>query len=247
MDLLWTALVLGLAGSLHCAGMCGPLALALPAPATGSRAYVLGRLAYNGGRVMTYAVLGLFFGWLGRTLFVAGFQQWVSVGLGALLLTGLLVSPRLMHWLPVSRLVSALKQAMAGALRRRGLSSLLLLGLLNGLLPCGLVYVACAGAAATGGTGSGALYMVVFGLGTVPVMFAISLSGTLLHAAMRRWVLKAMPASVGLVAVLLILRGLGLGIPYVSPDLTGKAGTSCCPPEMGSLESTPSSDAGSHD
>jgi len=228
MDLIWTALLLGVAGSLHCAGMCGPLALALPVPTSGLLVYGAGRLAYNGGRVLTYAVLGTVFGFLGRTLFVAGLQQWMSIAIGALLLLGLVISPKAASWGPVIRAVSVLKQAMGNMLRRRGIWPLGLLGLLNGLLPCGLVYVACAGAAATGGVLSGALYMVVFGLGTVPVMLAISLSGKLVHAALRRWLVRLVPVSVGLVAVLLILRGLGLGIPYVSPNLVSADGAACC-------------------
>lgn len=232
MDLIWTALLIGLAGSLHCAGMCGPLALALPAPSGKASGYILGRLAYNAGRVTTYAILGAVFGWIGRTLFVAGLQQWMSVALGVVLLLGVLFSPRVGKWLPIVRGVAVLKQAMGGLLRRRGTRSLAVLGLLNGLLPCGLVYFACAGAAATGGVVTGALYMVVFGLGTVPVMLAISLSGKVVHATLRRRLVKAMPVSVALVALLLILRGLGLGIPYVSPNLAGSTGTACCHAEM---------------
>jgi hypothetical protein len=186
-------------------------------------------LAYNAGRVLTYAALGAIFGLLGRTLVVVGLQQWVSLALGVLLLVGLAISPKALGWAPVIRGVSLLKQAMGSLLRRRGIASLGLLGLVNGLLPCGLVYVACAGAAATEGVWSGVLYMTVFGLGTAPLMLAISLSGRLVHAALRRWLAKAVPVSVGLVAVLLILRGLGLGIPLVSPRLDGSGGAACCP------------------
>jgi sulfite exporter TauE/SafE len=185
-------------------------------------------VVYNAGRVVTYAILGTLFGFLGRTLLVAGMQQWLSMAIGVMLLLGLIISPKAAKWTWVIRGVAWLKRAMGSMLRRRGIGSLGLLGLLNGLLPCGLVYVACAGAAATGGVLSGALYMIVFGLGTVPMMLAISLSGKLVHAAMRRWLVKFVPASVGLVAVLLILRGLGLGIPYVSPDLTAGEGAACC-------------------
>lgn len=228
MDLLWTAWLLGLAGSLHCAGMCGPLALAIPAPTGGLLTYGAGRLAYNAGRVTTYVALGAIFGFLGRTFMLAGFQQGMSITIGVLLLLGLVISPGAASWAPAMRGVAVLKRAMGGLLQRGGLRSLGLLGLLNGLLPCGLVYVACAGAAATGGVASGALYMILFGLGTVPMMLAISLSGRLMHVAMRRWLIRAMPVSVGLVAVLLILRGLGLGIPYVSPSLAPAGVASCC-------------------
>jgi len=208
--------------------MCGPLALALPVTANGAAGFVLGRFLYNAGRVMTYAVLGLLFGWLGRTLSLVGFQQGLCLGLGVLLLLGLVLAPRLSNWIPLVRGVSWLKRVMGVQLRARTLTALTVLGLLNGLLPCGLVYVACAGAAATGEVLSGALYMTVFGLGTVPMILAISLSGKLLHHTLRRSLTKAMPFAAGLVALLLIVRGLGLGIPYLSPDFSGSTPPACC-------------------
>ncbi len=222
----FTAFVLGLVGSLHCAGMCGPLALALPTAGGTTRGFVLGRLAYNLGRVVTYTLLGLFFGLVGKSLMLAGIQRWVSIALGFTLILGLLVSRRLSVWFPITRLVAELKSRMSILLRRRSLESLALLGLLNGLLPCGLVYVACAGATATGGALSGAGYMILFGAGTVPMMLAIGLSRKLIPIGLRLKLLRAVPVSVLLLAALLILRGLSLGIPYLSPDLAG--GASCC-------------------
>jgi sulfite exporter TauE/SafE len=224
---LWTAFFLGLAGSLHCAGMCGPLALALPAAGRNRTTFFLGRLAYNAGRIATYCGLGIIFGLIGQSLLLAGVQRWLSIGLGAMLIAGLFASRKLSAALPVTRLVERLKGGMSALLRQRSLASLGVLGLLNGLLPCGLVYVACAGATATGSVLSGAEYMALFGFGTVPMMLAISLSGRLVPAAFRLRLLKAVPAAVGLLAALLILRGLALGIPYLSPDLSsGAAG--CC-------------------
>jgi hypothetical protein len=221
-----TAIVLGLVGSLHCAGMCGPLALALPAAGTSGPGFLSGRLAYNLGRILTYCLLGVVFGLVGKTLVVAGVQRWVSIGLGLMLLIGLFSSRKLALWRPVTSFVEGLKSRMGSLLRRRSFSSRLSLGLFNGLLPCGLVYVACAGAVATGGLLSGLAYMAGFGLGTVPMMLGIGLSGHLFPIALRLQLRKAIPLSVFLLASLLILRGLGLGIPYLSPDLA--AGSSCC-------------------
>lgn len=225
----WTAFVLGLVGSLHCAGMCGPLALALPAGRRSGAGYVAGRLVYNLGRIVTYCALGIGFGLLGRTLLLAGIQRWVSIGLGVALLAGLLTSRKLALWRPVLALVERLKHRMAALLRRHSLASLGMLGLLNGLLPCGLVYVACAGATATGGIVSGAGYMTAFGAGTVPLMLAIGLSGKLVPFTLRLKLRKAIPVSVLLLAALLVLRGMGLGIPYLSPDLSA-SGSACCHP-----------------
>jgi sulfite exporter TauE/SafE len=223
-----TAFLLGVAGSMHCAGMCGPLALALPRTGDGVPGLVLGRLGYNFGRIATYCALGLVFGLAGKTLLLAGVQRWVSIVLGVALLAGLLTSRRLALWRPVTALVERLKSCFSALLRRRSFAALVMLGLLNGLLPCGLVYVACAGATATGSILAGAQYMAAFGAGTVPMMLAISTSGKLVPIAWRLQLRKAIPVSVFLLATLLILRGLSLGIPYVSPDLLGP--NNCCAP-----------------
>jgi sulfite exporter TauE/SafE len=225
--MLWTAFILGLFGSLHCAGMCGPLALALPA--TGGRpvSFFLGRLAYNLGRILTYCILGLVFGLIGKSLVLAGIQRWASIGLGVALLVGLFASRHIVLRQPVIVLVEKLKSLMGTLLHRRSAAGLFLLGLLNGLLPCGLVYVACAGAVATGGLLGGALYMLAFGLATVPMMLAISLSGRLVPVSLRLRLLRTVPVAVFLLASLLILRGMELGIPYVSPILSGDT-LSCC-------------------
>ena len=221
----WTALVLGLAGSLHCAGMCGPLALALPAHGRGTASFIAGRAAYNLGRITTYCLLGMLFGSLGKTLFVAGVQRWLSIALGAALLAGLFSSRRAAMAKPVSALVTRLRSGMSHFLRRRSLISLAGLGLLNGLLPCGLVYVAGAGATSTGSIVGGAFYMAFFGAGTLPMMLIISLSGKLVPPSLRLRLGRVVPVSILLLATLLIFRGLGVGIPYISPNV---AANSCC-------------------
>ncbi|MFM1770539.1 MAG: hypothetical protein RJA22_3068 [Verrucomicrobiota bacterium] len=213
----WTAFLLGLLGGAHCAGMCGPLMLALPRPPGSARRLVAGRLAHQLGRIATYAVLGLGFGALGQGFAMAGTQRAISIVLGVLMIAGLLVARRIQLGTPVTRLVLRLRGAMAGLIARPGLPAQALLGGLNGLLPCGLVYVAGAGAAAEGSLPGGLAYMALFGLGTLPVMLGISLTGHLLPLSLRLHLARAMPAGVILVAALLILRGLALGIPYVSP------------------------------
>jgi sulfite exporter TauE/SafE len=221
----WTAFILGLVGSLHCAGMCGPLALALPATGRSGASFVASRIAYNAGRVITYCVLGIIFGLVGKTLVLAGIQRWISIALGVALLAGLFATRKLVLWNPVIFLLDAIKRRMSGLLKRRSLTALATLGILNGFLPCGLVYVACTGAIASGGIVSGAIYMAAFGAGTIPLMLAIGVSGKLIPLGLRLKLLKAIPVSVFLLATLLILRGMALGIPYVSPDLSQP---SCC-------------------
>ena len=106
------------------------------------------------------------------------------------------------------------------------------IGLLNGFLPCGLVYVALAGAITTGGWVMGGLYMVTFGLGTLPVMLAVSLAGRLLGTGFRTKLTRLVPIAGTVLAMLFILRGLSLGIPFVSPTPaktdTGQATMDCC-------------------
>jgi sulfite exporter TauE/SafE len=221
----WTAFILGLVGSLHCAGMCGPLALALPGAVVNPARFALGRVAYNAGRIATYCMLGMIFGLFGKTLLLAGIQRWVSISLGVVLIVGLFTARKLALWKPVTALVNQLKSRMSGLLRQRSLVSVGALGLLNGLLPCGLVYVAAAGATATSHMLDGVIYMAAFGAGTLPMMLAIGLGGKLVPLSFRLKLRAAIPVSVFLLGTLLILRGMSLGIPYVSPDLAAR---SCC-------------------
>jgi len=221
------AIGLGLLGSLHCAAMCGLLQLALPVPPGGTGRMVGGRVIYQLGRVATYCLLGIVAGLAGRSLVLAGWQRWLSIGLGAAILAGFFASRKLALSAPVVRLVLRLKAAMSVQLRQRSLRSLALLGVLNGFLPCGLVYVAMAGAVAQGALMSGVLFMAAFGLGTTPTMLAISLSGRILPVGLRLKLRGAIPVGVCALAALLILRGMSLGIPYVSPDLSGTL-PSCC-------------------
>lgn len=216
---LWTAFLLGFVGSAHCAGMCGPLALALPHWGRGQGSFLVGRLLYNFGRIVTYAGLGAIFGLLGQGVALAGLQRWVSLTLGAIILIGLLVAPQFTNRVPVTRGVNWLKSALGTMLQRRVLPAMFGIGLLNGLLPCGLVYVASAAATATGDVLSGMQYMIAFGLGTLPMLLAISLLGTKLQFALRFKVQRLIPASLLIVGLLLLLRGMALGIPYVSPKL----------------------------
>jgi sulfite exporter TauE/SafE len=221
------AYVLGFLGSLHCAAMCGPLMLALPVLPGGPARFLAGRIIYQIGRIATYCMLGVVAGLVGKSILLAGFQRWLSIALGLAVLGGFLISKKVALSAPVVRLVSKLKTAMSAQLRRRSFRSLALLGMLNGLLPCGLVYVAVAGAVSRGNITGGILYMALFGLGTMPMTLGISLSGKLFPVALRLKLRGAIPVGVCVLAGLLILRGLSLGIPYVSPDLNSGV-PSCC-------------------
>ena len=218
----FSALVLGLGGSLHCSGMCGPLMMAL-FTGTGSDAasHRRSRVAYHTGRLLTYALIGLVFGLLGRGFQVAGWQRAVSVVAGVLLLVGGGVASRLSLDAWLVRSVSWVKALFRLGMGRKTIGSLMFLGMVNGFLPCGLVYAAGISAAASGNPLSGALSMVVFGLGTLPLLLVVDRLGQRLGATSRARFQKAVPWVVAGVGVLLIVRGLALGIPYLSPSSEG--------------------------
>lgn len=184
-----------------------------------------GRVLYNLGRISTYASLGVVFGLMGRSLALFGAQRWLSLGAGLMLMIGLLASTRWGLSIPALTAVHWLKRMLGQLLQRRSMSSLYLFGLLNGLLPCGLVYAAGAGAVAAGSVGGAVSYMAVFGLGTTPLMLGLALSRNSLPQSLRVRLQKLIPVSLLLVASLLIVRGLALGIPYLSPalDAAGQA------------------------
>jgi sulfite exporter TauE/SafE len=222
MDWVLAGFAFGFFGSVHCVGMCGPLALSLPGAGAVRARYLAERLLYNLGRACTYTVLGGAFGALGLLVSLAGAQQWISIGVGALMILGALVP-----W--VSRQISHLERAPAQFLgrvmqpiqrlyRRGGFGAMLVIGLLNGLLPCGFVYAALATATTAGDVATSMAFMAAFGLGTLPAMFGVSLLGRIASTTWRVRLQKLVPLGLVVVGVLLILRGLSLGT-LLSPDL----------------------------
>ena len=224
LELITAGMALGLLGSFHCVGMCGPLALSLPINSDNLGVKFLGTLLYNAGRVVTYSIIGLCIGMIGKSFALFGLQQWLSIVMGALILLYLLLGKRFKNWsIPVpgvKNLFVGLRKALGNMYMSRKFFSLFLIGLLNGLLPCGLVYMALAGAAASGSMTNSAIFMASFGLGTLPLMWAVAFFGNCLGTGLRISVRKAYPFVMALVACLLILRGMGLGIPYVSPKVS---------------------------
>ncbi|MCU0411572.1 MAG: sulfite exporter TauE/SafE family protein [Bacteroidetes bacterium] len=222
MDLL-TAFSIGALGSLHCVGMCGPLALALPIGAGSTVTFLVGRVLYNVGRVATYGVMGLLAGLIGQKIVFYGFQQTVSIAAGALMIGAyafpVLIGRHLAKLSFLNALSNRVQTAFANLLARRSVLTMFLIGLVNGLLPCGLVYVALAGSALTGDPLRGALYASVFGLGTVPMMFVVSILGRRVSPDLRRRIARLVPVFMIALGALFILRGMNLGIPMVSPKV----------------------------
>ncbi len=208
--MIWGGLLLGLLGSLHCLAMCGPILWTLNQR---HRQSLRGQLIYHGGRIFTYVILGVLAGVLGISLRWTLGQQFLSIATGLLIILGLVISSRWYTGILNKPLVW-LKLRMGNDLAMSP-NKQLWLGALNGLLPCGLTYVALATAISSGSMVSGALFMGLFGLGTLPMLIMIT-TGSFYFP--KRWnsklVLKVVTAFLGM---LLIIRGLGLGVPYLSP------------------------------
>ncbi|OCB70337.1 hypothetical protein SAMN05192550_2668 [Flavobacterium glycines] len=219
--MLYTALIFGLISSFHCIGMCGPIAMMLPVDRSNPAKKVTQILSYHLGRISAYAVIGFVFGLLGKGFFMAGMQQKLSVIIGVLMIVAIVIPEKTFAQYnfskPVFRLISKVKQALGNQFKKKSYQSLFTIGLLNGFLPCGMVYVALFGAIAMQSIGLGIFYMVLFGLGTVPLMSTVVYINSFLTVSIRNKIQKAIPYVVVLIGVLFILRGLGLGIPYVSP------------------------------
>lgn len=213
----WAAFTIGLFGSLHCIGMCGPIAAALPYPSQQKSHLVGSVLLYNSGRILTYGFLGILFGLLGASFSMAGFQQFISIFIGVLFLMAGLFSfnleSTLLKWKWTSRIFFFVKSRLSVFLQKKSFSSLFFIGLTNGLLPCGLVYVALAGAISSGTVGGGFLWMVAFGMGTIPLMVVAALSGKMVSISLRNFFRKAYPMMLIVFALLFIMRGLQVQIP----------------------------------
>jgi sulfite exporter TauE/SafE len=227
--MIWAGFLMGLLGSLHCIGMCGPIALALPIQTTDTYKRVLAALLYNLGRVFTYSTLGFIFGLLGTAFKLVGLQETLSIASGALLIV-LVIFPYAFKKVFSGKsifdfpFIKTLKQSIGSRLKSHTFSSLFIIGLLNGLLPCGLVSLAIIGAIATADVIQGSLYMALFGLGTLPAMVALILTKNYIPLKLKNVFTRAVPVFICALGFLLILRGMNLGIPYVSPS----AEKSCC-------------------
>jgi len=208
----FSAWLVGFLGSFHCAGMCGPLAMALPVNRDSPSKIFGGRLLYNAGRIGTYILLGLVAGLLGHTLAMAGFQKALSIGSGILILVVAVLSltHSRIYFLnqKVAGLTAGIKRRFKKLFSRKSPVTFFLIGSLNGLLPCGFVYLALVAAASSGNTLQSMSYMAFFGLGTLPMMLFLSLAGNFFGLRFSRWINKATPYVAIAVALLLITRGV---------------------------------------
>ena len=219
--LLFSALFLGFASGFHCIGMCGPIALSMGLTREQRVNFYLQNFTYNFGRIITYSILGAVIGIVGESFQLAGLQTTLSIVVGVLLIVMALFSfggKDFATKIPfINKALLQVKLKLSKILSKADLRSRFTTGLLNGLLPCGMVYMALTASIAAGGIWQSALYMLFFGLGTFPFMFAVVLIGNFLSQSMRLKIVKIVPIVMILLGGLFILRGLELGIPYLSP------------------------------
>lgn len=221
---VFTGFLLGFLGSLHCIGMCGPLVMAIPAGKGGKFRFSITRIIYHTGRIITYALMGIVFGLIGDRLKMFAWQQYVSIGMGVfLLIVGIssLVKTSSFQRIPFfDKIYALLKTSISKFIRKDTLSAHFILGFLNGLLPCGFVYVAIAGAVALGNIWQGMLFMILFGIGTSPALIGLAWLPQLVNIKRYFSPNKLVPVFSIVFAALFILRGLNLGIPFISPRIT---------------------------
>jgi len=221
LEILISAFLIGAAGSLHCVGMCGPLMLSNVFIHENLKESILRWNFYHAGRIFIYAMWGVLFGSIGISIKWFGMQQNISVSLGLGILSTMLlirifptVETKIQGLIPYKILVKKLYPSNSGSTIRNAFLG----GLINGILPCGLVYVALAGATAMQNPVQGAIFMVVFGIGTLPMLLLVMIIGSRLQFTIRIHLVKWYPIMIGLMAILLIIRGLNLGNVF-SPAL----------------------------
>ncbi len=219
--LIISALVLGFTTGFHCLGMCGPIALSLGISKKKQVNFLLQNLIYQLGRIATYAFLGMLLGLVGKSFEMAGFQSYLSVFAGVVLILMAISSfggSDVATKIPfLNSFLLKVKMNLGKLLSKSNYSSRFLTGVLNGFLPCGMVYVALTSSLATEGVWQSALFMALFGLGTFPFMFLVVLFGNLITSATRSLFLKFVPVMMIILGGMFILRGLDLKIPYISP------------------------------
>jgi hypothetical protein len=221
---------LGLLGSIHCVGMCGPLVMGLPMIDKQGFQKGLSIVLYHIGKMGTYALLGVVFGLLGSQFPMYKIQQNLSVVIGVIMLFYVLYVYVLMpkHMLNLNFLYQPIILSLSRLLKQNNIFVFLVIGFLNGLLPCGMVYLALSSAIATQHVLQGGLLMLFFGLGTTPALLLVSFGGQLVRPIFRSKLQSWLPAFIVTMGLILIIRGMDFGIPYWSPHIgIGNQSISC--------------------
>ena len=224
------ALLMGFTGSLHCAGMCGPIVWIMPFQAFTGFKKILALALYHFGRISVYAVLAVVLHSF-RSLFDPKVQQYTSIILGGFLLVIGILSFVPNHTIKLKLpWAEYVKRELGRVIGRPGLGIMALAGILNGLLPCGLVYMALSASLTATTFFQAAAIMYVFGLGTLPMLVSITLLKTKLAFLRTNHIRKLVPVVVFCFGCLFIVRGMNLGIPYLSPKVVVEQHgiRSCC-------------------
>ncbi len=229
-QVLGIGFLMGLIGSVHCIGMCGPLTMALPFSNQKSIFKYLAMLLYHVGKISGYAFLGLIVGFFGKQVFVVDAQQRLSIIIGILMVVYVVwvylvklntkFNPLQFIQVPVLKALSAL-------FNKKHVFVFLILGYLNGLLPCGMVYLALGSAMSTANPMNASIFMAFFGLGTMPALLIVAMGGQYIGFTWRRKLQAALPFFIFGMGIMLILRGMNLGIPMLSPHIELNNVTSC--------------------
>ena len=204
--------------------MCGPIAFILPVDRSSKGIMIWQSLLYHIGRIIAYGLIGALFGLIGKGLYLSGFQQRLSIVAGVFMILTILIPTKYLNKFnltkPLYRIIGKVKEKLGFYLRKKSNKALFSIGFFNGFLPCGLVYMAVFGSISGGNVLDGTAYMILFGLGTIPMMTVAILLGNFIKLSIRNKIQKAIPIFVVIIGLLFILRGLGLGIPYISPSDT---------------------------
>lgn len=215
---------MGLVGSIHCIGMCGPLVMALPMSHQTNFQQWQSIFLYHAGKISSYTVLGILLGLFGSQLPIFGIQENLSIVLGGILLIYVayifvLKPSRIIGVLKFNKLYTLIIKKMGRLFKSKNRVVFYWIGLLNGLLPCGMIYVALTSALATQNILQGGLIMAFFGLGTMPALIMMAMGGRYVGLVLRKKIQNILPFLIFGMGILLILRGMGLGIPYLSPAM----------------------------
>jgi sulfite exporter TauE/SafE len=222
LTLIIPAITLGLISSFHCLGMCGPIAFVLPVGGRTQSGKIVGISSYNLGRITTYSILGLLVGFFGEGLRFMDISQGISMLLGVMLILYVVFAKKLVkinvHNKCAYQFNAFVKAKLGSFLKKKTNGGLYVLGTLNGLIPCGVVFIALQGALLQTSLVNSALFMLVFGAGTIPMLFSVTYLSNTFKPLTKIKMNKIMPYLTVLIALLLIVRGANLDIPYLSPS-----------------------------
>lgn len=217
--MLYTAFIMGLVGSLHCIGMCGPIAMLVPTDTSKKARFIIGKLVYNIGRISTYVFLGSIVGYIGAGLSYFISQKYLSIIIGLVLIIGISLPQKIQNKIginyPLFRLTNWIKSSFSRLINKKTFLTQYVFGLINGLLPCGLVYAALGGAFLAENTLESMLFMAGFGLGTLPLMLGISVGADSIRRFFGNKLPKLIPVSYTIVGIWLIIRGFSISLPVI--------------------------------